>query len=90
VQGFTTENSRHALTNGVPTQQAILKLAKDIPINARQNFNIAVEFFPFTRQGNGQGGAIGADVDPLLSLNQFDGLKLVQLHIDGVLTRDVQ
>jgi hypothetical protein len=88
--GFTTENSRHIITNGDATHQSILKLAKDIPIAARQNFNVGVEFFPFTRLGLGQGGAIGADLDVLAYLNQFDGIKLVQVHIDGVLTRDVQ
>ncbi len=91
ISGFTTENSRHALTNGEPTHQSILKLAKDIPIAARQSFNVAVEFFPFPILGLGGAGAtLSAAVDPLVDLNQFDGMKLVQVHIDGVLTRDVQ
>ncbi len=90
VTGFTTESTRHVISNGMASHQSILKLAKDIPIAARQNFNVAIEFFPFVRLGAAQGGAIGADLDPLASLNQFDGAKLVQIHIDGVLTRDVQ
>lgn len=83
--GFTTENSRHIISNGEATQQSILKLAKDIPIAARQNFNIGIEFFPFVRLGLGAGGGtIPADLSPLDYLNQFDGAKLFQVHIDGV------
>lgn len=93
LSGTTTENSRHHVTNGMPTQEAILKLARDIPVVARQNFAVVIDFFPFLRLGSGlgsQGSAIGADIDPLLYLNQFDGFKLVQVHVDGVVTRDVQ
>jgi len=93
ISGFTTENSRHVISNGLATHQSILKLAKDISVAARQNFNVAVEFFPFARLGTGVGaggGAINADIDPLAYLNQFDGLKMVQFHIDGLETRDVQ
>lgn len=90
VSGATTENDRHALTNGVPSQEAIMLLAKDIHVPARQAISMTIQFFPFSRLGNGQGGAIGADLSPLDYLNQFDGAKLVQLFIDGIRTRDVQ
>lgn len=88
--GFTTESSRHIITNGAATQQAILKLGKDIPVAARQNFSVAIEWFPFSRLGNGQGGAYPNDMDPLTYLNQFDGRKLIQVMVDGLITRDVQ
>lgn len=88
--GFTTENSRHAITNGVASHEAILKLGKDIHVPARQNFNVSIEFFPFVRLGAGQDGAYAADLDVLNYLNQFDGAKLVQFFVDGVQTRDVQ
>ncbi len=91
--GSSTENSRHHITNGMATQEAILKLARDIPIVARQNFAITIDFFPYLRSQSGlgsAGGAIGTDIDPLTYLNQFDGLKLVQCHVDGLITRDVQ
>ena len=79
--GFTTENSRHVITNGLATQEAILKLAKDIPIVVRQNFSVTIDFFPFTRLGSAaNGGVLNVDLDPLLYLNQFDGAKLVQVH----------
>jgi len=88
--GFTTENSRHVITNGLATHESILRLAKDISFAARQNFSISVEWFSFVRLGAGQGGAIPADLNPLDFMNQFDGLKLLQFHVDGILTRDVQ
>jgi hypothetical protein len=88
--GFTTENARHVITNGVASHEAILKLGKDIHVPARQNFNVTIEFFPFVRLGAGQGGAIAADLDVLGYLNQFDGMKLIQFYVDGVQTRDVQ
>jgi hypothetical protein len=90
VSGFTTENNRHVLSNGVATQEAILKLAKDIHVPARQNFACQINFFPYAVRGAGQGGAIASPVNPLDCLNQFDGMKLIQIHLDGVQTRDVQ
>lgn len=90
VAGYTTENSRHIMQNGVQSQESILKLAKDIHVPARQNFNVTINFFPFAVLGAGQGGAIPSAVSPLDFLNQFDGIKMIQLHIDGVQTRDVQ
>ena len=66
-------------------------MARDIPIAARQAFSVVIDFFPFTRGPTlaGQGGAIGADLDPLAYLNQFDGIKLFQCMVDGLETRDV-
>jgi len=88
--GFTTENSRHVITNGIASHEAVLKLGKDIHVPARQNFNVAIEFFPFVRVGAGQAAAYVADLDVLAYLNQFDGAKLIQFYVDGVQTRDVQ
>lgn len=93
ITGFSTENSRHTLTNGVASQEAILKLAKDIPITVRQAFDIEVRIYPYQRLNGGLGAggaAINQNVDTQAFLNQFDGVKLVQLHLDGVETRDVQ
>lgn len=51
----------------------------------RQNFSVTIDFFPFTRLGSAaNGGVLNVDLDPLLYLNQFDGAKLVQVHLDGV------
>ena len=79
------------MNNGIPSHEAILKLGKDIHVPARQNFNVSIEFFPFTANAAGaQGGAIAADLSPLDYLNQFDGLKVIQFFVDGIQTRDVQ
>ena len=92
--GMGTSSNRSVITNGLPTQESILKIARDITFSVRQNFTVQVEWFPFVRiVGAGQGsngGALGGDVDPLAYLNQYDGLKLIQFHLDGLLTRDVQ
>lgn len=90
VHGHSNVNNRMNLSLGVPSQEAILKLGKDIMVPARQNFNIEVSFYDLPVLGQGQGGAIPATVSPLAYLNQFDGAKLVQLQIDGLQTRDVQ
>lgn len=51
----------------------------------RQNFSVTIDFFPFTRTGTAaNGGTLNVDLDPLLYLNQFDGAKLIQVHLDGV------
>jgi len=88
--GFTTNNTRNIITNGQASHEAVLLLGKDIHIPARQNFNVTIDFFPFPRLGPGQAGAIAADLDTLGYLNEFDGIKLLQMYIDGVQTRDVQ
>ena len=88
--GFTTENSRHVITNGVATQESILRLAKDITFAARQNFSVTIEWFDFAVLGLAGGGTYSSDLSPLDYLNQFDGIKLIQVHVDGILTRDVQ
>lgn len=91
INGFTTQNSRHVLTNGVASQEAILKLAKDIHVPARQNFTVTVSFFPLAVLGtNLAGAAMAGSLDPLAYLNQYDGIKSLSFQIDGVQTRDVQ
>ncbi len=92
IFGFTTESSRSVLQNGVASQEAILRLAKDIHVPARQNFTIAVNIFPFQVRGAAISGTTisGGALDPLATMNQFDGIKSVAFFIDGVQTRDVQ
>lgn len=91
ISGTSNQNARHIIQNGMATQEAILKLAKDIHVPARQNFNIVVNFFPFAVLGVASGGAtISGPVDVLGELNAFDGIKVLQYHLDGILTRDVQ
>lgn len=88
--GFTSENSQSVVSNGEASVQAVLKLGVEIHVPARQNIAVSVEWFPFTRLGNGIGGAIGADLSALEYLNTYDGIKLIQFYLDGAQTRDVQ
>jgi hypothetical protein len=88
--GFTTENSRNVITNGVASDEAVMHLGKEIHVPARQNFKVTVEFFPFVRLGAGQTATYAADLSPLDYLNQFDGIKNIQFFVDGIQTRDVQ
>jgi len=99
IFGSTTENSRNIASNGWPSQENILLLAKDIPIPARQGFHTKLDFFnykPITGNvpGAGTGGTAGtagnaataytSALDPLAYLNAFDGIKLLGCVLDGI------
>lgn len=105
IFGSSTVNDRSIVSNGWPSQQNIMLLAKDIPIPARQGFMAKLDFFPFKPiTGNAPGAGAGTTagtggtaataytttLDPLLYLNSFDGIKLLGVMLDGVKTRDVQ
>jgi len=68
-------------TNGVPSQEAILKLARPIVVPVRQNFNVNMEFF-----------TVGTtDVrTALINGGAADNQKVIMFMIDGLQTRDVQ
>ena len=67
-------------SNGVPSQEAIMKLARPIIVPVRQNFNVNAEFF-------GMGATVALD---LLNTGAADDQKCIQFIIDGLQTRDVQ
>lgn len=105
ISGATTGNSRNVVSNGWPSQQNLMLLAKDIPIPARQGFSAALSFFNFSPitgnlPGAGAGTTAGTAVtvataftsalDCLAYLNSFDGIKLLGIMLDGIKTRDVQ
>lgn len=105
IFGNTTENSRNVVSNGWPSQENILLLAKDVPIPARQGFSVRLDFFPFKPiTGNVPGAGAGTSagtagdpatsytsaLDPLAYLNAFDGIKMLGVMLDGIKTRDVQ
>lgn len=105
VHGVTTANDRSVLSNGWPSHENIMLLAKDIPIPARQGIQARLDFFPYrpitgnlpgagTGQTAGTAGnasaAFGNNLDPLVRLNSYDGVKLLGIMLDGVKTRDVQ
>jgi hypothetical protein len=60
--------------NGVPTQQALAKLARPIILPVRQNFNVNAEFFSV---------GTGASVLELLNDDQAGDSKVILFMIDG-------
>ena len=68
------------LSNGEPTQEAILKLARPIVVPVRQNFAVTATFFPI-------GTTVGLD---LLNSGATDDQKVILYMVDGLQTRDVQ
>lgn len=79
IWGFDSQSS--VFTNGVPSQDAILKLAKPIVVPVRQNISVIAEFFK-----------VGS-ADVLTTLNSSRDStdeSCVMFMLDGVRTRDVQ
>lgn len=66
--------------NGVPQTDAILKLAKPVPIPARQSFNVKASFYVL--------GATNAVT--YLNAITHNAHREIKVVIDGLLTRDVQ
>lgn len=79
IYGFDSGTS--IFNMGVPTQEAIMKLARPILVPVRQNFNVNCEFFTVGTADYRNGAT---------SLNTCDSEKVVMFMIDGLQTRDVQ
>lgn len=78
IWGFDSGTS--IFTNGVPTQEAILKLARPIMVPVRQNFSVTAEFY-----------VVGStDARTLINAGNTSDEKVVMFVIDGLQTRDVQ
>lgn len=68
------------LSNGEPSHEAILKLARPIVIPVRQNINVDAQFF-----------AVGTtNVLTTINAGATDDQKVIMFMIDGLQTRDVQ
>lgn len=79
IWGFDSQSS--VFTNGVPSQDAILKLAKPIVVPVRQNIAVIAEFFKVGTK----------DVlDTLNGGRASDDESVIMFMLDGVRTRDVQ
>jgi len=78
--GFDSTAAGSVFSNGSPSQEAILKLARPIIVPVRQNFAVQASFFPM---GN---------VSALDGLNSgaTDDEKEIKFVLDGLQTRDVQ
>lgn len=81
--GTTTANTTMLITNGVPSQEAILKLAKPIAVPVRQHFSALAEFF-VVGSVDVRNGATS------LNTGATDDEKTISFILDGVQTRDVE
>jgi hypothetical protein len=74
------DSTTPAMVNGLPSQQAILKLAKPIAIPARQHFSVKVNLYDT--------GNTSVRTNYLNSSTTI-GLREIKILIDGIHTRDV-
>lgn len=84
--GYDVNAQAHVISNGVPSWEGILKLAKPIKIEKNQHFSVDVEFYSFASQDAG----VTAAIDPRDTLNADTGLKIIKCLISGILERSVQ
>jgi hypothetical protein len=79
--GFdATPGTGSIFSNGVPSQEALLKLARPVVVPVRQNFAVQASFFPM--------GTVSA-LDGL-NTGATDDEKEIKFVLDGLQTRDVQ
>lgn len=78
IHGF--DSATPAMTNGVPSAEAILKLAKPIPLPARQSFKLTINLYD---TGN------TSLRTQYLNAATTIGLREVKVFVDGLHTRDV-
>jgi len=74
------DSSTPSMVNGLPSQQAILKLAKPIAIPARQHFTVKVNLYDT--------GAHSLRTNYLNSSTAV-GMREIKVLVDGIHTRDV-
>ena len=81
IYGF--DSGTAIFNNGVPSQEAILKLARPIMVPVRQNFSVTAEFFT-TGSEDIRNGATS------LNTGAASDEKIITFMLDGLQTRDVQ
>lgn len=81
IYGF--DSSTSVLSNGVPTHESILKLAKPIAVPVRQHFSALAEWFKTGTLDYLAGGTS-------LNTAATDDEKIIMFMMDGVQTRDVE
>jgi hypothetical protein len=80
IFGFNATAATSVYNHGMPTQDAILKLARPIVIPVRQNISVNAQFFP-----------VGTTtILTLLNGAAADDQMVILYMIDGLQTRDVQ
>jgi hypothetical protein len=94
--GFGINAGRFFAANGVPGREAAGRFVKPLYVSSLQVFKANVQFYAIARAskagaftGNGQGGALTADLSPCDFINQFDGIKIAQAYMCGAMTRDI-
>jgi hypothetical protein len=75
------DSSTPMMCNGVPTQEAILRFAKAIPVPARQHFYVEATFYDTSTLTVRQS---------FLNASTSIGEREIKVILDGVNTRDVQ
>jgi len=85
MYGFDVNAQAHVITNGAPTWQGILQLAKPVKIEKFQHFSVDVDWYTFQSLDG-----FTAAIDPLAQLNADVGLKIIKCFLGGILGRNVQ
>jgi hypothetical protein len=80
IFGQGTQGNLGSATNGVASADAMLKLAKPIPIPARQHFHVKVNFYD-----TGSTSLLSTYLNASASI----GKREIKVFIDGLHTRDV-
>jgi hypothetical protein len=75
----------HVLSNGYPSWNSVLRLAKPIKVEKNQHFSVDIEFYDFASLD----GATPA-LTPLATMNADLGLKVIKCFLGGILERNVQ
>jgi hypothetical protein len=86
LSGIDTGLVAHVLSNGVPSWNAVLMLAKPIKIEKNEHFSVDVNWYTFASLDAG----VTPDVNPLTYLNADTNLKIIKCFIGGILERPVQ
>ena len=84
--GYDVNTSAHVITNGLPSWEAILKLAKPVKVERNQHFAVDMEWFTFASLD----GGVTPAINPLTQVNADVELKIIKCFLGGILERSVQ
>jgi hypothetical protein len=85
MYGYDVNAQAHVITNGAPSWDGILKLAKPIKIDKNQHFSVDVSFYDFASLDG-----VTPALTVLTNLNADVGLKIIKCFLGGILERQVQ
>lgn len=96
ISGYSQVSGSNVVTNGHPGKESIHRLVKPAKVSSLQAFKMIVKAYTFASNtgsdagkfaATAQGGAM-TDWNPLLHINQFDGVKDVTGLFGGHVSRD--